>query len=54
MTEEIRITAESEEGQTMAEYAITLGVLVIAVVATFGLLGGAVNDLLGAVADLFS
>jgi Flp pilus assembly pilin Flp len=54
MTEETRITVEREDGQTMAEYAITLGVIIIAVVATFGVFGGAVSDLIGAVADLFS
>jgi Flp pilus assembly pilin Flp len=35
--------ASREEGQTMAEYAVVLGVITIGVVAVFGLLAGAVT-----------
>jgi Flp pilus assembly pilin Flp len=35
--------ASREEGQTMAEYAVVLGVITIGVVAVFGLLAGAVQ-----------
>jgi Flp pilus assembly pilin Flp len=36
-----QITIRSEKGQTMAEYAIVLGVITLAVVASFSLLSGA-------------
>jgi Flp pilus assembly pilin Flp len=46
-----RHEASREEGQTMAEYAVVLGVITIAVVAVFGLLStaiqGAVNTVIG-------
>jgi Flp pilus assembly pilin Flp len=32
-----------EEGQTMAEYAVVLGVITLTVVAVFGLLSGAIE-----------
>jgi Flp pilus assembly pilin Flp len=35
-----------ESGQTMAEYAVVLGVITIAVVVTLGLLSTAIQDLL--------
>lgn len=35
-----------ENGQTMAEYAVVLGVITIAVVVTLGLLAGAIQDTL--------
>jgi Flp pilus assembly pilin Flp len=35
-----------ESGQTMAEYAVVLGVITIAVVATLGLLNAAILNLL--------
>ena len=42
--------ASREEGQTMAEYAVVLGVITIAVVTVFGLLStaiqGAVNTVI--------
>ena len=40
-----RHTAES--GQTMAEYAVVLGVIVIAAVTTFGLLSTSIQNLIG-------
>ena len=42
MSKEIIIKAE--RGQTMAEYTVILGVITIAIVATFSLLSGAIND----------
>lgn len=35
-----------QSGQTVAEYAVVLGVIVIAVVVTLGLLSSAIQDLL--------
>jgi Flp pilus assembly pilin Flp len=35
--------ASREEGQTMAEYAVVLGVITLAVVGVFGALSGAVQ-----------
>ena len=35
-----------EDGQTMAEYAVVLGVITIAVVVTLGLLSTAISNLL--------
>ena len=35
-----------EDGQTMAEYAVVLGVITIAVVVTLGLLSTAIQNLL--------
>jgi Flp pilus assembly pilin Flp len=41
-----------ESGQTMAEYAITLGVITLAVVGTFGLLSANVSSMMGNVIAL--
>jgi Flp pilus assembly pilin Flp len=41
-----------DAGQTMAEYAVVLGVITIAVVATLGLLNAAVLNLLSSVIAL--
>jgi|1186.fasta_scaffold965833_1 Flp pilus assembly pilin Flp len=41
--------ASREEGQTMAEYAVVLGVITIGVVAVFGLLAGAVTGAINTV-----
>jgi Flp pilus assembly pilin Flp len=38
-----------EAGQTMAEYAVVLGVITIAVVVTLGLLSTKISDLLNSV-----
>jgi Flp pilus assembly pilin Flp len=38
--------ASGEAGQTMAEYAVVLGVITIAIVVTLGLLSTAVQNLL--------
>ena len=34
MSQEIRVEVRPEQGQTMAEYAVVLGVITIAIVAT--------------------
>ena len=39
-------TAKNEAGQTMAEYAVVLGVITIAVVVTLGLLSTAIKGTL--------
>jgi Flp pilus assembly pilin Flp len=46
MVDEIRADVASEAGQTMAEYAVVLGVITIAVVVTLGLLSTAIKNLL--------
>lgn len=46
MLDELRSTVECESGQTMAEYAVVLGVITIAVVVTLGLLSTAIQNLL--------
>jgi Flp pilus assembly pilin Flp len=46
MLDEVRDVAAWESGQTMAEYAVVLGVITIAVVVTLGLLSTAIQNLL--------
>ena len=41
-----------DAGQTMAEYAVVLGVITLAIVATLGLLNAAILNLLNAVIAL--
>ena len=38
-----------QEGQTMAEYAVVLGVITLAVVAVFSLLAGGINGAINSV-----
>ena len=40
---------QDEAGQTMAEYAVVLGVITIAVVVTLGLLSTKISDVLNSV-----
>jgi Flp pilus assembly pilin Flp len=40
----------SDEGQTMAEYAVVLAVITVAILATLGLLSGKIDEALAAVA----
>jgi Flp pilus assembly pilin Flp len=40
---------ESEKGQTMAEYAVVLAVITVAIVATLGFLAGGINSTLSSV-----
>jgi len=37
------IRSEAEAGQTMAEYAVVLGVITLTIVTTFSLLSNAIN-----------
>jgi Flp pilus assembly pilin Flp len=46
-----RSLAGDDDGQTMAEYAVVLGVLVLACIAAFPALSAVINDLFGQVAD---
>jgi len=41
-----------EEGQTMAEYGVVLAVITLLIVGTLGVLSGAINGALQAVADV--
>ena len=40
---------DDERGQTMAEYAVVLAVITVAIVATLGLLAGGINNTLSSV-----
>jgi Flp pilus assembly pilin Flp len=40
---------ESEKGQTMAEYAVVLAVITVAIVGTLAFLAGGINSTLSAV-----
>jgi Flp pilus assembly pilin Flp len=40
---------ESERGQTMAEYAVVLAVITVAIIATLGLLAGGISSTLNSV-----
>jgi Flp pilus assembly pilin Flp len=42
----LHLRSSDESGQTMAEYAVVLGVITIAVVVTLGLLSTAISNLL--------
>jgi Flp pilus assembly pilin Flp len=42
----LHLLSSDESGQTMAEYAVVLGVITIAVVVTLGLLSTAISNLL--------
>lgn len=46
---DVVLALRDEAGQTMAEYAVVLGVITIAVVVTLGLLSTKISDLLSSV-----
>jgi Flp pilus assembly pilin Flp len=46
------MSRNSESGQTMSEYAVTLTVITTGIVVTLGLLAGNINTLIGGIADL--
>ena len=46
------VIREDESGQTMAEYGVVLGVIALVTVATFTLLGDAVEGAFDATVDL--
>lgn len=48
----MRTRFRDESGQTMAEYAVTLGVITAALVLTFGTLGDAIAEKIAAIAGL--
>ena len=43
-----------ESGQTMTEYSLVLGLIVLVTIATFTVLGGRVEQVLGLVLGIFS
>jgi Flp pilus assembly pilin Flp len=43
-----------QEGQTMAEYAVVLGVITLAIVTSISMMSGSIQGILNAVAGLFS
>ena len=43
-----------ESGQTMTEYSLVLGLIVLVTIATFTVLGGRVEQILGLVLGIFS
>jgi Flp pilus assembly pilin Flp len=45
----VATTRDSERGQTMAEYAVVLAVITVAIIATLGLLAGGINKALSSV-----
>jgi Flp pilus assembly pilin Flp len=45
----VAASRNSEAGQTMAEYAVVLAVITVAIVATLGLLAGGINSALNSV-----
>jgi Flp pilus assembly pilin Flp len=47
-----KITIQSEQGQTMAEYAVVLGVITLAIVASFSLLSDAAGAAIEAIVGL--
>lgn len=47
-----QITIQNERGQTMAEYAVVLGVITLAIVASFSLLSDAVAAAIEQTLDL--
>jgi Flp pilus assembly pilin Flp len=50
----VAIHTRDETGQTMAEYAVILGVITLAVVTSFGMLSGAIEFAYGETIDLIS
>lgn len=49
-----RMRLQDEEGQTMAEYGVVLAVITIAIVATLGLLSGAIQGALSRVISVLN
>jgi len=52
--ESFRTRDERERGQTMAEYALVLGVITLAIVSTFAVLSGGIQTTISQVIGLFS
>ena len=49
-----RRASECEKGQTMAEYAVVLAVITLAIVTSFGVLSKSIEGILTAVSGVFS
>jgi Flp pilus assembly pilin Flp len=47
-------SGEWDEGQTMVEYAVVLGVITLAIVTSFAVMSGAIQNVLGQLVGLFS
>jgi Flp pilus assembly pilin Flp len=45
----VQAAREDEDGQTMAEYAVVLAVIVVAIAGTLALLAGGINSTLSSV-----
>jgi Flp pilus assembly pilin Flp len=54
MSQEVRVEAGPEHGQTMAEYTVVLGVITIAIVATIATLSDGIRALFDQVVALLS
>lgn len=54
MTKHLIHRVEGESGQTMAEYAVVLGMITLAIVMSFGLLSGAIEAAYTETVDLIS
>jgi Flp pilus assembly pilin Flp len=48
----LRFITRREEGQTMAEYAVVLGVITLAVVGVFTALAGGINNAISSVTGI--
>jgi Flp pilus assembly pilin Flp len=48
-----RLSNSREEGQTMTEYAVILGVITPVIVAAYAVMSGKIEDVLNAVKALF-
>lgn len=53
LSRENRIACEGEHGQTMTEYAVTLGLITLAIVLTLGSLSTAIEGLVTKVVGIF-
>jgi len=53
MRQDNRIGIETEDGQTMAEYVVVLGVITLAIVMSFGAMSVAIENVLTSVIKLF-
>jgi Flp pilus assembly pilin Flp len=51
LIEYLRVRLTREEGQTMAEYGIVLAVITVGVIVALGVLSGAIQGALNAVAN---
>ena len=52
--EYVRANWRKEDGETMAEYAVVLGVITLAIVASFTVMAGSIQTVLERIVGLFS